>query len=390
MNTEGRVEFGFQLRARALAFYNYECARCDISIQKLPLELHHLREDPESRGSRSLSNAIPLCPNHHTPIQRSSYLTQPALTEEMSPGSLRGSGFDYLLRGIYEKSYACFCLGAYFFEERQAKLFYAADCAIGCIAALRAIQGRFDADVLLRDAIRNAARLIQRLRDGDTIIWKAQFLRQLELSLFDYGEFDLAAECCKRARSLFNAATHRQSAYPEDIELMKANAARAHLLTADEIDDELLSDFAATKKTLKKYGDWRGYCTNLDVESSVELSLRGPTTRVRDIVEEALYYRRRIFNPWVVGQLLYREGILRIRQDRQKTRAKEVLAESLKIFASHCITPEPRRDGIERGPGEALRRLGVADAQLINSRGRFPLRRKEILRLIRLVEGGRK
>lgn len=317
------------------------------------------------------------------------YLTQPDLTGEMHPTSLRDSGFEYLRRGTYEKSYACFRLGAYLYQARYARPFHAADCAIGCIAALRAIQGRPDAGNFLAHAIRVAGRSVLALRGGNTVIWKAQFLRQVELALFDYQEFELAAECCRRARDLFKAATHDQCAYPEDIELMKANAARAHLLASDRIDDELLSDFLETKRTLERYGDWRGYCTNLDVESAVEFALNGPTMRARDLVEEGLYYRKRIFNPWVLAQLLYREGLLRMSQDVDRAKAKEALLESLNILTAHCITPEPLRGEIERGPGAALQSLGVRDARLIGPRGEFPLNRREVRRLVRLVSDGR-
>jgi hypothetical protein len=304
----------------------------------------------------------------------------------MGPEQLRLSGFDYLQRGVYDKSYACFRLAAYFFEERQKKLSHSADCTIGCIAAMRAIQGRSDAHILLRDALRNAARVIASLSHGSAIIWRAQFVRQMELALFDYREFDLAAECCRRARLLFKAATHHHSEYPENIELIKANAARAHLLTADHVDDELLSDFEATKGTLKRYADWRGYFTNLDVESTIECARHGFTAKAQELVEEALHHRNRICNPWVLAQLLYREGELRTHRDRNTARAKEAFVESLQIFQKHSITPEARRDRIDWGPGEALRSLGIADAPLIEPRQQFPMGRDEIGRLVDLVE----
>ncbi len=266
-------------------------------------------------------------------------------------------------------------------------LSYAADCAIGCIAALRAIQGRCDAPILLGDALRKAARAVTSLSQGNTVIWRAQFLRQLELALFDYREFDLGAKCCSRARELFTATTHHQSAHPENIELIKANASRAHLLVTDQVDDELLSDFEAAKTTLIKYGDWRGYVTNLDVESSIECTRHGLTMKARDLVEEGLYYRDRTNNPWALGSLLYRQGELCMKQDHRKGKAKEALIESAEIFQRHSITPEPQRDRVEQGPGEALRVLGIKNAALIEPRGKFPIGRDEIGKLIRLVGG---
>ena len=305
----------------------------------------------------------------------------------MRPEQLGLSGLDYLQRGKYEKSYACFRLAAYFFEVRQARLSYAADCAVGCFSALRAIQGRRDAPILLRDAIRNAARVVASLSQGNTIIWRAQFLRQLELALFDYGQFDLAVKCCNCARELFRAATHHDTVHPESIELIKANASRAHLLVTDQVDDELLSDFEAAKTTLMEYGDWRGYGTNLDVESAIECERHGLTIKARDLVEEALHRRDRINNPWALGALIYRQGELRMKQDRCANKAKEALIESAEIFQRHSITPEPRRDRIDRGPGEALRSLGIEDVALIEPRKKFPIGRKEIGKLICLIGG---
>lgn len=387
MKHDRRINFSNMLRAAAFTLYRDECARCSVTARSTSLEIHHLDENPTETGSHKLSNAIPLCPNHHAPIQRSTYLRQPDLEGDMRPESLRISGFDYLREGKYEKSYACYRLAAYFFENRQNRLSHAADCAIGCVAALRPIQGLEHADKLLRDAIKDAAKLVLWLREGHNVIWRAQFLRQLELALFDYREFALAAECCKHTRLLFSAAADSRCEYPEDIETMKANAARAHLLATDRIDDELLSDFAETNKTLEKYGDWRGYLTNLDVESATELTLHGPTTRARDIVEKALYHRDRISNPWVEGELRWREGILRLKQDRQKKKAKEALSDALRIFEENRIVPEPRRDRIERGPGEILRTLGIKDARLIDPRVAFPIGKKEVRRLICRIAG---
>ena len=99
MKTGGRLKFTDPIKARAHAFYRHECAICERELRDAELQLHHVCENPDKRGSGRFSNAMPLCPNHHTPIQRSNYLTRPDLTGDMRPEQLGLSGFHYLQRG---------------------------------------------------------------------------------------------------------------------------------------------------------------------------------------------------------------------------------------------------------------------------------------------------
>lgn len=332
----------------------------------------HTRDD---RWNSGLADLIRLCWNCNQTFAFSQKPGTAFLDGKRTPSAIAETARDHFSKGEFVAAFGCNALAAFLFEKREENYSRAMECSISAIASVRPIGH----PVLLRAAIKSGVQLMIR-RGGMHSFWKAEYLGQLGLTLFDYNRCEDSARCQAMAHAFYRQSS--ESVYGEDILLKKAAAVRRRAVV--QRDDEILGNLQDADKIFEKCRNHRQHGTNFDVRAYLELWFGGSPSKVLEYVNQGLEIAPKIGNPWVIAELHFKHGLILNKMGKTK-KAKEEFTQVTTLFKQHRILPEPSPVLGPLDPGIELRKLGISNAELVGVRERFPLSHQELDTVIRQV-----
>jgi len=386
-------------RAEVLAFYGERCLLHDYlpTGPGLAVTLHHV---DECNSHTCFGNLVPLCGTCNDAFRREPSRSAPTLSRDVHPDHIILRARELFAIGDYSASHGCYRVAAHSFATRFRNVSKKLYSLTACIGPLRAI---FEPR-LLRYSIIQIQKTFISLRSQEYLLYRADFLSQMGLLLYDFQQFKEAMEFEYQAYQLRRKINKKLVGselvlQPEIEEQEMANYARRlafvvrdNTRTPKHIRDEALASLDEGISLFERYGNYRGYATNLDVKVYLEIRRHGyATARTRAFAERALEFESKINNQWVrashhitLGNRYYSE-YKKTRGKRSKDRAVEELRQGCEILAKHNICLEPSPTGGLFRPDLQLIDLGVTNALPVPQRGKIPLTKKEIEGILQTV-----
>jgi hypothetical protein len=379
------------LRAEVLAFYEERCLLHSVEVRPgLVIDLHHI---DECSSHTRFENLVPVCKSCNGAFQVDRYKSKPALSGFLHPDAITVRAREFFSIADYSGSHGCYRLAAHLFATRFRNVpqqLYSLTASIGPLRAL--FEPR-----LLRYVIIQSQEIFKSLQPQELPIYRAAFLSQMGLLLYDFQEFKEAMEFQSQAYQLRRKINKKLVdselvSQPEDEAQEMANYARRLAFVVQDstkapkhIRDEALASLDEGISLFERHGNFRGFATNLDVKAYLEIRRFGyATARTQEFAERALEVELKINNQWVranhhitLGDFYYSQ-FKKTPWKRLKDRAVEELRQGCDILTKHQICLEPSPTGGLFRPDIKLIDLGVTDAQRVPERGKFPFSKKEL------------
>ena len=395
-----RVRPTLAQRTEVLDFYGERCLLHDLEVTPgLVIDLHHL---DECSSHTRFENLVPVCKNCNGAFQIERYTSKPTLRGMLHPDAVVLRARELFSIPDYPGSHGCYRLAAHLFATRFQNVSLQLNSLIGSIGPLRAIF----APKLLRYVVKNLLKVLGSLRPQELRLYRADFLSQMGLLLYDFQEFEAAMEFESHAyqlrRKIHKKLVDSEIEFQREAEEQEmANYARRLAFVAQDssqvpkhIREEALASLDEGISLFERHGNYRGYATNLDVKAYLETRRFGHATpRTQKFAERALKVESKINNEWVranhhitLGDAFY-SRFKKSRSRRLRDRAVEELRQGCEILAKHGICLEPSPAGGLFRPDLKLIALGVTDAQPLPKRGKFPFSKKDLASIARIASG---
>lgn len=401
-----RVPISPSLRKRVLKFYGKRCILQDSQARGPGFKprLHHI---DEVNCNTIFENLAPLCSECNNAFEDEKARNEPPLLRHVTPQAIEARGMELYEEGDYPGSYGCYRIAAHLWESRRNIISGKLICLSRAIGAIRA---RWEPDSL-KYTIGEAKKTFLSIR-GDKNSYaecRAEFLAHMGLALTDHNCWEEAMDWEVAAFHLKNRLAKGQIRYGKhpavhEQELANYKRRAAWVIQHDPKYSKKFRD--RLQKALKddldlflKYGNVRGWATNRDVIAQMEVARLGEwTSTVRDIAEETLEKEDKFRNVWVQTShhshlgFSYLADYEKARNARSAKRARSKVIEELyrvcELANKYNLSLEPVRGrGIIR-PDLELRKLGFNNAPEIPIRGVFPLTKRQLKALLKLVTEG--
>lgn len=361
-------------------FYGRQCVICDGCTA---LDVNHINED---HTDDDFANLIPLCCGANQGIERDDYSTHPDLADEVEPTNIRARAREHFRLGQYLQAYACNSLAAYLYESRKQDVTSAVESLVFSIAALRPLGHR----ELLVDTVAHCIYLFRIAGRSMSSFWKADFLSQVGLVLYDFGAPQEALECELKAIDLYSQVT--SSDHPETREERKARGLKREALVhvpflTTKRKTRAFDIINEAKQVARKTHDGQALVSASWVEATLK-SYIGQTTKSLDVVKESLTLEVKADKWTLVG--LHIQAARDYQRLGNKKNAINHYKSACELCEKHKIIPIPLPCNgalIVFDPGLESRLLGSDEAKLISSRKPNPFTMGIMKELFSVIAG---